>query len=107
MDLIPISIKLSVPGGVAIEWNDGHQAVYSYAHLRRCCPCATCERREPNVVDDEPGTLPILGQRPIRVVSASQVGRYAIQFDFSDGHKTGIYAFNYLREICPCDQCRG
>ena len=107
MELIPISIKLGAPGGVAIVWNDGHKAVYRHAYLRRSCPCATCEGRAPNVVDDEPEALPILGQRPIRVVSASQVGHYAIQFDFNDGHKTGIYAFGYLRDICPCDQCRG
>tara|TARA_B110000438_G_scaffold277633_1_gene300442 strand:- start:720 stop:863 length:144 start_codon:yes stop_codon:yes gene_type:complete len=27
------------------------------------------------------------------------VGRYAIQFVWSDGHSTGIYTFEYLREI--------
>ena len=27
------------------------------------------------------------------------VGGYAIQFDFSDGHNTGLYTFEYLRSL--------
>ena len=28
------------------------------------------------------------------------VGRYALNFRWSDGHETGIYSFRYLRELC-------
>jgi ATP-binding protein involved in chromosome partitioning len=34
------------------------------------------------------------------------VGRYALGFDWSDGHNTGIYPFDRLRALCPCDECR-
>jgi DUF971 family protein len=27
------------------------------------------------------------------------VGEYALRFDWSDGHKTGIYPFDFLRDI--------
>ena len=27
------------------------------------------------------------------------VGGYAIQFDFSDGHNTGLYTFDYLKAL--------
>jgi DUF971 family protein len=37
--------------------------------------------------------------------AATAVGHYAIQIEFSDGHATGIYSFDYLREICPCPAC--
>jgi DUF971 family protein len=37
--------------------------------------------------------------------SAHAVGHYAIQIDFTDGHATGIYSFDYLRTICPCEDC--
>ena len=30
----------------------------------------------------------------------SLVGRYALNFRWSDGHETGIYSFRYLRELC-------
>jgi DUF971 family protein len=35
------------------------------------------------------------------------VGRYALQFEWSDGHRTGIYPFTQLRRICPCEACAG
>ena len=28
------------------------------------------------------------------------VGRYALNFRWSDGHATGIYSFQYLRDLC-------
>ena len=34
------------------------------------------------------------------------VGRYAVQFLWSDAHFTGIYPFDTLRKLCPCDECR-
>jgi len=37
--------------------------------------------------------------------SANAVGNYAIQIQFSDGHATGIYSYEHLREICPCEAC--
>ena len=38
--------------------------------------------------------------------SATAVGNYAIQIEFSDSHATGIYSFEHLREICPCEACK-
>jgi DUF971 family protein len=32
------------------------------------------------------------------------VGNYAIGFDWSDGHHDGIYAFEYLRDMCPSNE---
>jgi DUF971 family protein len=37
----------------------------------------------------------------VRVTGWEPVGGYAIQFHFSDGHRTGLYTFGYLREIAP------
>ena len=31
------------------------------------------------------------------------VGRYALNFRWSDGHDTGIYSFRYLREVCESE----
>jgi DUF971 family protein len=33
------------------------------------------------------------------------MGAYALRVDWSDGHDTGIYTFEYLLEICPCEKC--
>jgi len=42
---------------------------------------------------------------PPRPASAHAVGRYAIQFDWQDGHSGGIYSWKYLRSICQCREC--
>ena len=40
-----------------------------------------------------------------RAQAATQVGSYAIQISFTDGHSTGIYSYDHLRNICPCAEC--
>jgi DUF971 family protein len=78
-----------------IEWKDGQVHEYAPRDLRIKCPCAGCvdemtgERTlVPEMVD--PGVYP----REIHYV-----GRYALQFLWSDGHSTGIYPFEYLRRL--------
>ncbi len=105
MEPIPTRIKLSAPGGIAVVWDDGHESLFPHAYLRKRCPCARCEERPPQLPDNGPESLPVLGQEPIRARGASQVGHYAIQFHWSDGHEAGIYSFGYLRELCPCREC--
>ena len=39
--------------------------------------------------------------RPVRI---EPVGRYALQITWTDGHDTGLFTFERLRELCPC--CR-
>jgi DUF971 family protein len=39
--------------------------------------------------------------RPLSAVAAELVGNYALRIDWSDEHGSGIYSFQYLREICP------
>ena len=40
-----------------------------------------------------------------RARAAKADGNYALQIDFNDGHATGIYSYDYLRTICPCEEC--
>jgi DUF971 family protein len=41
-----------------------------------------------------------------RPTEVAKVGNYAIRFAWNDGHEHGIYSWDYLREWCPCEQCR-
>lgn len=98
-----------------IDWKDGHHSEYSLHELRRICPCATCRtQREqtdtatqgqtsPLTKGGGAGSIPlqVLKSDPtgVRVVSARLVGNYAIQFDWSDGHNTGIFDFRFLRSL--------
>ena len=81
-----------------IDWKDGTRSELSLAALRKVCPCATC-RTERSTRDENP--LKILKSDPtdVRVTSAQLVGRYAIQFFWSDGHSTGIFEFGFLRSL--------
>jgi len=80
--------------------------------LREECPCATCndERgKKESFKTLAPGfasspVLPMFKPKP-RAHAATQVGNYAIQISFTDGHSTGIYSYDYLRSICPCAEC--
>lgn len=106
----PTSVKifLTTGEGMAIEWRDAHQSRYTFPYLREECPCATCREhrargqdvRQSKIVSDLP-----LYQAPVRAAQAEAVGNYAVRFDFSDGHRTGIYSFEYLRSVCPCEAC--
>ena len=105
MAAVPTTIKLAGPQDtISIAWSDGHLSSYPYGYLRRKCPCATCAENGP---PPDPGTspFPILGRKPLKPERAELVGRYALQIFWNDGHSTGIYAFDFLRSLCPCPTC--
>jgi DUF971 family protein len=105
---VDVKVYVSTRAGVDVVWDDGHRSHYDFAYLRERCPCAVCndERAHPQRhAPPTPAALPLYKPR-VTARSASAVGHYALQFNFSDGHLTGIYSFDYLREICPCEQCR-
>jgi DUF971 family protein len=81
-----------------IEWKDGQRSEFALGQLRRVCPCATC-RTEREQQASNP--LRILKADPtgVGVTNARLVGSYAIQFDWSDGHNTGIFDFRFLRSL--------
>ena len=39
-------------------------------------------------------------------LSADAVGKYAIKFHWNDGHELGIYSWQFLRDVCPCEECK-
>ena len=98
--------------GVEIAWKDGHISQWTFPWLRAACPCATCveEReaagREPGQPKPEPKTALPMFKPAVRPNNVHAVGRYAISFDWNDGHTSGIYSWHYLRSVCNCEACR-
>lgn len=81
--------------GFVIRWADDAESRFDAARLRRACACAACvnewtgeQMLKPESVADE-----------ITIEYIGIVGRYALNFRFSDNHETGIYSFKYLREL--------
>ena len=42
---------------------------------------------------------------PAKPRNVTPIGRYAIQFNWEDGHTAGIYSWDYLRRNCQCPEC--
>ena len=112
---VAVKIHISTGEGVDIAWSDGHSSHFDFAYLRAECPCAMCndERMKKAEAPAMASTGAVAGLGPslpmfkpkVTARKAHSVGNYAIQIDFSDGHSTGIYSFDLLRMLCPCDEC--
>jgi DUF971 family protein len=107
MAIAPKSVDVSLTQGVTIEWADGHVSRYGIKYLRDACPCATCTNAHGDApTSNTPGALPIFKPAGATLRSVQPVGRYALQFFFSDDHNTGIYSWEYLRSLCACEDCK-
>ena len=115
-EVTPKSVKVDLTGGsgMAIEWKDGHKSHYNFPWLRDACPCALCNEertkqgREPGEpAPPEPAAALPMFKPAIKPTEAAGVGKYAIRFTWNDGHQHGIYSWEFLREWCPCAECRG
>ena len=92
----PSEISQESNSVLRITWADGRVCDYQAANLRRACPCAQCVNEwtgqrtlQPESIADE-----------VEINDLSIVGRYALNFRWSDKHETGIYSFQYLRDLC-------
>ena len=98
MTTIPKQIKL-VREGVRVSWTDGRTCTYPYRYLRLQCACAAC-------VEEMTGRrLLNISAVPDDVIAVEyiEVGRYALQFLWTDGHDTGIYPFAMLLRLAAAD----
>ncbi len=103
-------VQALTPEGLRITWSDGHASIYPVPALREGCPCALCKEKKKEPAPAQApaprggGALKMFVPA-VGLASLKPIGRYAIGFEFTDGHGTGIYSFDYLRSICPCAQC--
>jgi DUF971 family protein len=90
-----------------VTWADGHRSAFPLKYLRSRCPCATC-RTAREEARTNPFHVVSGGETAASYVIAGvePVGRYGMRIAWKDGHATGIYTFEYLRELCPCDACK-
>jgi DUF971 family protein len=91
----PREIKQEGDAGLRITWADDRVSCYSAAELRRACPCAQCVNEWTGQRVLKPETI----SQELTIADLNIVGRYALNFRWSDQHETGIYSFRYLREL--------
>ena len=100
--IVPRRTSTTAAGGLSIVWADGHASSYDPAPLRLACRCAHCEDEWTGERRITAGAIP----DDIALLAFRPVGRYGYQLEWSDGHNTGIYTFERLREMCGCEICR-
>lgn len=88
------------PSELRMNWSDGHASRHPYPELRGACPCAVCRDEK------KPGRIRKAVPADVHPLQIGRVGRYAVTFVWSDGHQTGIYTYELLRELCGCADCR-
>ena len=125
MDIFPESISRDGDSAVLIRWTDGQTTRWTARELRDACPCATCREKSGSLqsADLQSGSagdsrsdhtptmsLPVLSAaeaKPLSITSMRPVGSYAYNIGFSDGHSSGLFLLESLRDLGNADQSRG
>lgn len=94
------AVELRAPNGssvMQIDWADGHKSVYPHEVLRGFCPCAHCQGHQ--------GPIKFVPGGNTDLTDIEEIGNYAVRLSWGDSHGFGIYSFQYLRQLCACEQC--
>ncbi len=82
-----------------ISFDDGFESDVAAKILRENCPCAGCCGEEVLLYKFTPKNKKELTEESFILEKAQIVGNYAIQLHWKDGHNTGLYKWEYLREL--------
>lgn len=91
----PVKIIEENDAEITIVWSDNVETNYNAPQLRRACPCAGCINEWTGEKMLDASEIP----DDLSFKHISIVGRYALNFHFSDGHDTGIFSFKFLRDL--------
>ena len=83
---------------IAIRWNDGKESYLTFATLRAASPSAEV-RGEQDIFGNKYGGEAPKNYVGVEVTCWDQIGNYAIRFKFSDGHGSGLYSYDLLRQL--------
>jgi DUF971 family protein len=105
-----VRVLLTEGKGLEIDWQDGHRSAWTLPGCATPAPAppattsAPKRAASPASPSQTAAVLPMYTPPP-KPASAHAVGRYAIQFNWQDGHTAGIYSWEYLRRVCQCREC--
>lgn len=105
---LPTALKKTAGRSLRIQWSDGKTLEYPFRRLRDACPCATCQERRK--ADGSGPKSPLAILKPEEAVELDvremrPVGNYAYNITFSDGHSSGLFTMELLRELgVPCSE---
>lgn len=93
LDLQPIGNEL------AIKWEDGTESYIPFEKLRRFCPCAGCKGETDIMGNLYKNPAKLFAPGAFRLLKLDRVGGYAVQPVWADGHTTGLFSFDYLKQV--------
>lgn len=83
---------------LALAWADGVEHFLPLEMLRRACPCAACQG-EPDAMGRVVKPPTSYGEKSFEMVNLETVGGYALRPYWADGHQTGMFSYEYLRQL--------
>lgn len=98
MDPLTLTNAAIIGSEIALAWSDGSETYLAVEGLRRACPCAACQG-EPDALGRVVRPRVQIGPKSFELVGWETVGGYALQFRWGDGHSTGLYSYQYLRNL--------
>jgi Uncharacterized protein conserved in bacteria len=88
-------IEVERDAHVTIRFGDGVTARFGVGELRLACPCADCQGKRQREQSVQPA---VERGEPISITSVELSGAFGLNLDWSDGHRTGIYAWSLFRD---------
>jgi DUF971 family protein len=90
----PTEIKLRTRSRLLeVAFEDGARYLLPFEYLRVFSPSAEVKGHGPGQ------EVLVTGKQSVGIRAVEPVGQYAVKLVFDDGHDTGLYSWNYLREL--------
>jgi DUF971 family protein len=78
-----------------ITWPEGAVNRLPYHQVRSECPCAACRNEWTGERMLDPASI----SPDLKLTGMENIGTYAVQFAWSDGHSSGIFTWETLRAL--------
>ena len=88
---------------LSVYWSDGRHCTYPLDGLRRACPCASCQGHEKMHELPDPEIFRVPSLMRWEKVKAEVAGSVGLRLHWDDGHNSGIFTWERLRAMCPCE----
>lgn len=96
----PASVDVSNSEQVfTVKWADGHISEFSLFGLRKNCPCVACRGGHENMGRFEPKLFKVKPTRTYKILNAETVGNHALKITWDDGHNSGMFRWDLLRQM--------
>ncbi len=78
-----------------LVWGDGRTDRLGYHHIRANCPCASCRDEWTGERILDPATI----APNLKLEGMEGIGNYAVRLVWSDGHSSGLFTWETLRNL--------